>query len=468
MVGQSVDNCSSRRFEIEVIRERVCTRWPSLSCLLVSLPILLATGCAAVTSPVTNGVPVHMLPSELLADSKEKLHPIPPTWLKAPKKEYYTLDTGDILGVYIKDVLPISEMILPVNFPDSSSLPPSTGVPIPVRQNGTISLPLIGSVDVRGLTVEEAEEKIVDAYLGTEMLNEESKNQILVSLARPRQIRVLVVRDDSPGTQVRQEDPGFRLFGSAELGNRRGQGFGSVLEMPSNEADLISALTRTGGFPGPNGTNEVFIYRGWSGFGEIDMPADWNASRPEKSDDRPDGLQTIRIPLRIDASTTERPFSPEDVRLHSDDIVFVPARTTDVYYTGGLLPAREVPLPRDYDVPALEAVLRVGGSVISGGRFTNNFTGGILTQGLGNPSPSLLTVIRRMPGGSQVVIRVDLNKALTDPRENLLIKEGDVLLLQETPSEAVARYFSNVFRLNGASEVFQSGSAAASAAIAVP
>jgi len=45
-----------------------------------------------------------------------------------------------------------------------------------------------------------------------------------------------------------------------------------------------------------------------------------------------------------------------------------------------------------------------------------------------------------------VAIRVDLNTAMTDPRERILVQPRDILLLQETPQEAIARYFTTVFR----------------------
>ena len=44
-----------------------------------------------------------------------------------------------------------------------------------------------------------------------------------------------------------------------------------------------------------------------------------------------------------------------------------------------------------------------------------------------------------MPHG-QVTIAVDLNRALRDPRERILVRPGDVLILQEQPGEALARY----------------------------
>ena len=159
---------------------------------------------------------------------------------------------------------------------------------------------------------------------------------------------------------------------------------------------------------------------------------------------------------------TKRPFSEEDVILKSGDIVFVPPRETDVYYTGGLLPAREVPLPRDVDLRVVEAILRVGGSVVNGGRFIGSFSGtASFTSGIESSNPSLVTVLRKTPQNGQVVIRVDLNRALRDPRENLLVKPGDVIVLQETPAEAVSRYLTTVFNFGIISEVFRSGSAAA-------
>ena len=58
-----------------------------------------------------------------------------------------------------------------------------------------------------------------------------------------------------------------------------------------------------------------------------------------------------------------------------------------------------------------------------------------------------MSVLRRTPDGKQqVVIRVDLNRAMRDPRENILVKDGDVLVLRETPQEALARYISQQFR----------------------
>lgn len=80
---------------------------------------------------------------------------------------------------------------------------------------------------------------------------------------------------------------------------------------------------------------------------------------------------------------------------------------------------------------------------MSGGLSTSNLNGSFLSTGIGVPSPSLVSVIRKTPGGSQVVIRIDLNEAMRDPRQNLLVQSEDVLIMQESEDEALTRYISN-------------------------
>ena len=138
----------------------------------------------------------------------------------------------------------------------------------------------------------------------------------------------------------------------------------------------------------------------------------------------------------------------EDIILQKGDIVMVRSRDPEFFYTGGLLPASEHPIPTDYDLPVVEAVLKTQGPLINGGLNSSNLNGAIVGSGLGNPSPSLLSVLRRTPNGGQVTIRVDLNEALRDPRENILVQAGDVLILQETPEESVARYLTQTIQSN--------------------
>jgi hypothetical protein len=96
----------------------------------------------------------------------------------------------------------------------------------------------------------------------------------------------------------------------------------------------------------------------------------------------------------------------------------------------------------------VEAILKARGPLLNAGFSTSNLNGAVIQPGIGNPNPSLLAVLRKTPNGGQVTIRVDLNEAVRDPRENILVQGGDVLILQESPDEAITRYFTQVFQIN--------------------
>ena len=82
---------------------------------------------------------------------------------------------------------------------------------------------------------------------------------------------------------------------------------------------------------------------------------------------------------------------------------------------------------------------------------------------MGNPSSTLLVVVRRTPNCGQIPIVVDLGEALRHPQERILVQAGDLLLLQEKPSEALARYFyQTFFNFNLFWQVFRSSTAARS------
>ncbi len=436
--------------------------------LLLALLAVSLAGCSAITNPVANGVPARLLPDDLLAESKEGLVPIPLDWLRVEPPEEYLLGVGDIVGVYIEGALGDRDSLPPINFPQVANLPPSIGFPIPIGENGTIPLPFVNRVKLIGLTLEEAQTAIRDAYTSNDkQILKPDEARVLLTLVRPRQARILIIREDAPSARPSLNDPTYRLFGSApSLDAARRQGTGYVLELPETEADVLSALAKSGGLPGPTALNEVIIYRGYDDVAGFEAPIEWseNGLKNEQSDAR----KTIRIPTRVPPDLP-RPFTQADVHLKSGDIVFVPSRDTDVYYTGGLMPPREVPLPRDNDIRIIEAILRVGGPINNGGLLIGNFGGSTsLRRGLGNPSPSLLTVLRKTPGGGQVPIRVNLNRAMRDPRENILIMPGDMLLLQETPAEAIARYTSEIFSLGFVGEMFNRGSGSGTATLVLP
>jgi hypothetical protein len=160
------------------------------------------------------------------------------------------------------------------------------------------------------------------------------------------------------------------------------------------------------------------------------VPSEWTERAP-----------MVRIPLRQEPGLPLT-FAPQDVILQTGDVVYLEARDKDVYYTAGLLPTGEHVMPRDKDLDVLTAVSLVRGPLNNGSFGGSTLSGAIFVPGIGQPSASLLVILRKTTDGGQVPIRVDLNRAQRDVRERILVHAGDLLVLQERPTEALARYTS--------------------------
>jgi protein involved in polysaccharide export with SLBB domain len=404
---------------------------------IVCLLALSWTGCAAITNPVADGIPVRRLPDEMIRPSpREDLKPVPLTALRQKPADTYLLAKGDILGIIIESVLGDRNQAAPVRLGDVPGQTPAQGFPIPVQEDGTIRLPYIDPLNVTDKNLVEVEESLVKAYTEDKKLLKVGTERILVTLLKPRTVTVLIVREDG-GTSGVSAGPQYGQNGTIIGSSKRGSGY--TLELPAYENDVLNALARTGGLPGTDAKTEVVIYH-------------------KKPKTKPNGeLVTItRIPLRIRDSEA-LPFNSDDIVLNEGDILYLESREAEVFYTAGLLGSGQFPLPRDYDLDVMQAIALVRGPLANGGFSQNQFVGQSVTSGLGSPSPSLVTILRKMPNRHQVQIRVDLNRALRDPRERVLIQPGDFLVLQEKPAEAFARYITQTLRLNLFTQILNGG-----------
>jgi protein involved in polysaccharide export with SLBB domain len=394
-----------------------------------------AGGCASWTNPVADGVPVRRLPADFFPTPKAEFKTIPLTLLRQPPPDVYRLDKGDVLGIYIESVLGDKGQPPPIRNAELGNLPPAVGFPIPVDADGNLPLPLIPPLPVKGLTVVEVRDAIFKAYTQPKEIINPQNARVLVALMRPRQYRVQVIRQDA-GTGV-----GTVVAGIA-ANTRRGSG--ASLDLPAYENDVLTALSRTGGLPGLDAINEVIIQRtvkgGAAGVEPGCPPGDLLAAAAANT-------QVIRIPLRV-REGEPLTFRAEDIILKDGDIVFIEARDTEVFYTGGLMLPRQFVLPRDYDLRVSDAVALAGGPLVNGGVTQNNLSGAIIASGLGSPSPSSITVLRRTKQYGQVAIKVNLNRALRYPGENIIIQPGDMIILQETLGESLTRYVTTVLRFN--------------------
>ena len=414
--------------------------------LLLMAACLSFTGCTAVLSPIDT-VPANRVPPQFLAEPESIKRPIDVSRLRQVKPENYILDSGDVLGVFIEEVLGALGEAPPVRFPDpGSDLPPSMGFPVPVREDGTVSLPLVDPIPVRGLTVQQAEQLIKRTYTEGEEPILNASARFITTLIRERTYRVFVVRQDggaasiSPQVAVQQLRTGVNQ--RSDFSSR-----GFVLNLPAYQNDVFTALSQTGGLPGINAKSEIRVLRGDRlKFAERDRDLldfykrnDANKFPYGIIPEAPSSESTIRIPTRLRPGEVPN-IRPEDIILRDGDVVYVDSRETDVYYTGGLLNGGEFPLPRDYDLDVLTAISRAG---FSAGVGQNR--AGILGSAGASVPPSQLIVLRRLPGNQQIAIEVDLTEAINSPQDRILIRPGDTLILRFRPREEVLNFISNTF-----------------------
>ena len=399
--------------------------------LMVGLVTLSNTGCALFDD--LGSVPIERIPPHLLySESKDELIDISFERLRQTPPEVYELDSDDILGIYIENVLGTSDELPPVHFPEDQNVPPAIGFPVPVREDGSVSIPLVEPINVRGMTLIEATDAIRKAYTIDREILKEGKDRIIVTLIRKRTTRVLVIREE--------------VGGIAEVTKR---GTGDIVDLDAYENDVLTALSKTGGLPGDDARNEVLIYRGmYDGAEDYDMLVQqlsmqhYGQNCNYYDPQIPDPPNLLRIPLSYNPAFPPT-FTEENIILNEGDIVLIKGREDEVFYTGGLLEGRELPLPRDKDLDVLAAISLAGGA-LGRGQSSGRGGGGQFAGGLEGLPPSELIVLRQLPGKQQIAIRIDTKQAIRSPQSRILVKPNDTLILRYTPCEQFTNFALNV------------------------
>jgi len=410
------------------------------------------TGCSSIVLCMTGipAIPAHRVPREFLARPRANMQELTMSRMRQTPPKVYQLGPNDVLGIYIENVLGQPDSAPPVHFSQDNSKPPSLGFPIPVREDGTLALPLVDPINVSGLTLTQAADAIRYAFTVKKRILPEGKDRILVTLQRPREYRVLVVREDagSGGAAGAIGGAGTGAVGGAGgglgLGNTR-RGSGSTVSLPAYENDLLTALSKTGGLPGLDAKNEVLILRG--NFGDAVerdlLIAKLKASQDpcECKMDLPPDAHIVKIPLRFQPEDFPK-FKEEDIILQTGDIVFVQSREREIYYTSGAIRSGVQLLPRDIDIDILQAVALSGGNIAMGATGVQSIGGG--GGGGGNSggggtsfgaTPSRAIVLRKTCNGGEIPIKVDLRRALITPSERILIAPEDTIIVQYTFAE---------------------------------
>ena len=364
--------------------------------------------------------------------------------LRQTPPEQYVLDKGDILGIYIQGITGDKDVPPPVNFPNSrdEDVDPGLGYPVPVRDDGYISLPLVTPIRVTGLTLSQAERKIVGAYTKDKKILLEGNEKIIVTLMKRRTYNVLVIREDGSSGNSNNNLRRNEVFVDDDL---KSESFS--IELPAYENDVLHALSETGGLPGERALNEIVVLRGGQNTnanGSVIQAV--GAPNFGGTAATIDGANAIRIPIKAEAGQFPN-ISEQDITLNDGDIVYIKGRERDVFYTGGLLAGGRFPLPRDYDIDVLEAVAIAGGSASAASGQGSLRTGEV--------KPATQITILRKCGCEQVAIDVDLRYALADPTERVIIQPGDLIVLEYRKNELFINTVAQVFTFGGIFNVFR-------------
>ena len=413
---------------------------------------MLAPSLAGCVMSGGDALPAARLPPEFMAPSRNNLVPVDFTRLRLPPPKNHIVSAGDTLSIFVQDLIPTTDVrtappiITNQTFQNTEYYPadgviraPAVGLPMDVQSDGTLALPLIKPVPVAGLSVIEVAEKVRKAYVDAQVLLV-GKDRVIISLLRPALRRVLVIREDivSPNTPVTQVNRSQYIY------SRRGTA--EVIDLPSQESDVLHALIASGGLPGTDAHNAVWILRSResdSEFDDMKLQVQAGADTRQLLTETQTERNQTRIPLRVCAGE-EMHLSDQDIRLGDGDVVFIEARDTEFFYVGGLLPGGQIPLPRDYDLDILGAIALANGSVAGPSSASN----AILRSGsgLGNIVPPTRVIISRTLANGQIVkIRCETRIALKDPRERVIIQSGDVVMLQYTPRQLFGTQMSNMF-----------------------
>ncbi|MFN9969451.1 MAG: polysaccharide biosynthesis/export family protein, partial [Phycisphaerae bacterium] len=142
--------------------------------------LVTCCGCHAITY-VHDAVPASRLPRDFFGETKSGKTLFPISALGQQRPKAHIVGPGDQLSIYVFGVLPpttdespVLQRTQPVNqryYPPHGSVVASTlGLPMEVSADGTLDLPIVGSVDVNGKTIPEVTEAVKQAYRAKDVI----------------------------------------------------------------------------------------------------------------------------------------------------------------------------------------------------------------------------------------------------------------------------------------------------------
>ena len=219
-------------------------------------------------------------------------------------------------------------------------------------------------------------------------------------------------------------------------------------KIPRNSSDVVSAIALAGGLTEEAGTeveiirhqasqqanytrfaeNSVNVPDTSKGNHEIELAA-YSTLSEQTAQSLPNNLANAPISQRIDLAQLNGRHAQADYRLDDRDVVMVNPRVKRSIHVGGLVTTPgQFELPRTEDVRLLDAIAMAGGS--------------------SSMVADKVYIIRPMKGRPQpLVIQASMQRAKHDGRENLILAEGDMVSIEQTPATAVFDTLSKLFNL---------------------
>lgn len=207
----------------------------------------------------------------------------------------YKVGSGDVIGIAISGM-------------DKLGLPPTQQAR--VTERGQVVLPMVGAVQVGGMTLDEAEAQIKAQYVPKFLKDTDVTTQVV----EYQPIGVMVMGDV------------LRLSGGAQ-----------VVELRRDKASVLQAVLQSGGAQDYGGRVTVIPAK------DPEHPTEYNLN------DRIDLVRAARVGS-----------------IEESDLVIVDARPNDAIYIQGLVNAPgPIPLPRHARLTILQAIAAAGGTMLA-------------------------------------------------------------------------------------------------------
>jgi len=393
----------ANRFEL-----RTTGMIPQLKFLALAALMCTLAGCYAPL--VTKAIPASTLPEEYRIPWRTGGPPLNLSTLTIRAPRDYLLGPGDVLEITIPGLYAQSE-VQPLR--------------VSVMGDGHIHLPLVGSLLVRDMNLQQAHRVISGTYENGFIV----EPRINVVLAEKRTTSVLVLGQvNQPGT-----------YSLPKYENDVGHAIGAAAGLTEDAGDFIEVHRQLsinafnpsrGAYPtfrpatarSPYETNLLPSPVAVPIYAQFPPGTAGVAPLPAMGAEPQFAPQILRIPLR----GMQYALQPQDIVLGSGDVVVVPNRRHEVFFVTGPLSTTNTVR---FTVGDRNRELGVG-YILPPDREIDVVTA-VAMAGYIDPiySPTTVTVHRAGPDGQPMLILVDLIKARYDRRETVLVQPADIIYL---------------------------------------